>query len=619
MAVANKVIIRNPEKLNALDPDKRDIFLNAFNSMPALYEGYAVGVFITSVKGGKHAPRSLHGQGLAVDSNISLKVNGNFENVTTNSIGNCNPNINRTLSNGFVVNVDALYRKLYGGIQSSNKMFRWGGDFDLKGFAAGNYSKYDPMHLDLGGKSWVIGKKSILANSDSDEFEYIVLDTTVTDGMWDTAGTSGTSSSQTGIAQNTSKARLYIGYGLVLSDITPNESGVNYLTNLLNYAEVKDDVKNDLVKLAGIKGEAAYVAYQSNSSLKLSEAESDAIFLKNLSSYVESVSALGFKLQSYPSAISTSIVSYFFGKNTSSQECVSDSVEILKLISNGDYSTLSKFYESKSESLPDDLKKMRLAEANLAKNYNVSSDSSSSSIVSTGSQDSYNSQSTDELYQKYRDNVEEYKKVILNRGVSQNEPASSEYDDTFNDISSETITSLASIMQSQQITNDKLFGGKISEYELRMRIKNFYSTLSRKLNTSTKAIDQLIETNTILQGKSDRTLSDMYEMIPYSTGLDVSIKSNAVKRCELRIRILESQLKSKEIEMMRISMPIDGEWDDILIWFATLPYRMSYDVVATIINIATELFTSVGSLKKQLNLEQGNLIALKHDLRRYNK
>lgn len=303
-----------------------------------------------------------------------------------------------------------------------------------------------------------------------------------------------------------------------------------------------------------------------------------------------------------------------YGKNLTSPENIEDIKSIKDILDNSSEIPieLARFIETKTVGLPTDIQSRRMSEVKLLRDYDPTKTTSPSSLSANSGEDE-----VDKLDSQIDAQKAEIKDMIRNGNPFASDPASSEYDDTFNDIDQSTLDAIASIMQSQQVNSDLYFGFKDKEYVYRVKTKNFYTILSRTLNCKISAIEKLIQDEPMLKNHKEYSLSKMYGMIPYSTGIAYTVKKNAVKRCEYRIRLIEQNIRNNEAQLIGYGLPSTGSFGENSYFLSILHLSVGAVVAASIESSVKNIFGSLSSLKNQLKLEKGNLTQLKRDLNRY--
>ena len=578
-----------------------------FNEVPTTWNGLPVSIQVNYVRNGSHSKNSLHYVGLAIDLNIILA--GKL--IRTGNVGSASPT-DQVKVNGTSYLVRDIYSQLIG-VQAKANSCRWGGDF-----GGGVVPKYDPMHID-GGKSFYKGGGTV--SDDGDSFYIYSEMPPLNPGTSYTPDAGSTSKLDSGSpVVHTDKTVLYIGYDLSLSDFAGTPLGKEPLKTILLESNVPSSTTDKLVALSGLTGATAFAKYNEYQNVEITEESADLIVKNQINALVKFLKdSKGFDTSNYPKEISTAIVSYFFGKNLSTPENSTQIDEILKILKSTFTPAveLARYIETKSTGLSSDIQARRASEVQLLRGYNPNAAlASTDALTSTSAASSYESDS--ELLKAKLDNrIDEMKKLFTSRKSSSTDPASSEYDDSFNDIDQSTLDSIASIMQAQQVNSDLYFGFKDGEYLYRIKTKNFYSILARNLNTKISNIEKMVESDDIFKDHKEYSLSTMYSMIPYSTGLSYTIKQNAVRRCEYRIRLLELRIKNNESNLMSIGVPSTDSYLECGAFIATLPLRLGALGAATLINTVEEFFSTLGVLREQLKLEKGNLAKLKKDMNRY--
>lgn len=608
-------VILGSEKLNELEDSFKPIIKKIFNDTPStfVYGGHSYSVEIIVVCGRRSpaenaavggARHSKHLYGLAVDYTLNLNGSpfsypGSYTSGYSASATQKIPNTN------IYVNANDVFALV--GNQATPNGCTWGGTF----------SKYDPVHIQSNITKLPNG---LIIGGDDELMVYENLSTSDAANTYTaTAGESSKLDSQNPIVQPDNTI-LYIGYDLTLSELSNIPEGSTPLKDLLASANVSQDTINALLPLNGLSGAAALAKYQSNPNVSITEDNADLILKKQVTDLVGFLKNMkGFDSSQYPKEISTAIVSYFFAKNMSTPENSSQIDDMLKILisSTNKAVDLARYIETKAVNLPSDIKARRLREAQLLRGYNPNpSATPDSSITSTGDQGAYQN-NTELLALQAHNQLDEIKKLFGSRNSSSNDPASSEYDDSFNDIDQSTLDAIAAIMQSQQVNSDIYFGFKESEYNYRIKTKNFYSILARKLNTTISNIDKLLQTEETLKDYQNYSFATMYSMIPYSDGMAYNIKKNAVSRCQYRIRLLELRIKNNESSLMSLGVPSTNSFLDIAEFIYFLPFKLNVIAAALLIDEIKSFFTTLGVLREQLKLEKGNLSRLKKDMNRY--
>lgn len=597
-------------KLSGISACSQDLFKKIANSAPSTYSTayntYNVTIRIVSgYRTPEHnkevggVPNSAHISRVAVD--VDILLDGNVISYP-GSYGNYSKNPPAVSIGNDTVNPYHLYSTILSGSISKYKCV-WGG----------NFNKFDPVHI--GFKPCIVGKNGKILDQE-DEIIYLTTEPSNEDGLNDNAGDESIQEAPqlNGSPIDSSKTQLYIGYGLILSSIQNNKNGLAYVDNLLDYAKIDDETKKQIESLTGLNGEAAYTKYLRNVNLSISAEEANAIFIQQLDILTRELENKGFKFREYPKEISTAIVSYFFGKNTGSEKSSKDITILLDLVSKSLYSDIASFFEREALLLPIDIQQKRLSEASLVRSYKASGDVSANFLITSTINPSEYENRLPEIRNKLRYQLAQLNKIF---STSKTSPASDEYDEMFNDISVTTITAVAAMMQSQQVNYDTYLGTLDDDYTRRLKIKNLYTILSRYLNYNISSIDNLLQSNPILENKNDYTLREMYDIIPFSDNLGYIIKNNAVRRCELRIRILEKKIKDKEGELYSTGLPDISSWSSILIFLSTLWIRMSAVAISNLTSLIESLFSELAVLKEQHRLEKNNLKNLVKDRNRY--
>lgn len=544
---------------------------------------------------------SVHLSGCAVD--VSIALNG-----TNIRYPGKYPNYSRNVDPVIIGNDSIDPNHLYTTVLSSSVASYgcvWGGNFKV----------FDPVHI--GFKPCKVGNKGVIQDND-DEIFYLTAIPSNEDSYVENAGNetiqdspetpSGTS------AINSSNTQLYIGYGLVLSNIQNNKNGLAYVDNLLRNAEVDRDVREKLERLTGLSGEEAYKKYLTDTNLSITEEQADSIFIEQLDLLTKELSKKGFKFSEYPKEISTAILSYFFGKNTGTEKSSKDITILLTYASKSMYGDIASFFEKEAESLVDEVKQKRLSEASLVRSYKAANETPQELLITTTTNPVEYESNLPQLRNQLNVQLSQLKDIFT---TSKTSPASEEYDEMFNDVTPETITAVAAMMQSQQVNYDTYLGTLDDDYTRRLKIKNLYSIMARKLNYNILSIDNLLQSNKILENKSDYTLREMYDIIPFSQNLGYIVKNNAVCRCEQRIRILAKKIKDKEGELYSTGLPDISSWSSVLIFLSTLWIRMSAVAISNLTSLIESLFSELAVLKEQHRLEKSNLNNLIKDRNRY--
>lgn len=581
-----------------LEPWWKPIALKVISDIPNTWNGHNVTVLVNSLRGvvgdGKHTPGSLHYFGEACDLNIIL----DGETIITGNYGNSIPDKQWKIGNDTYTTKQIYEGTL--GIAAKNNGCRWGGDFRI----------FDPMHFDSGkSKS---GQK-ISDNSDV-VIDYVHIGyRSPSMAMQADAGNSTRIESGSPVVHQ-EQTQIYIGYDLSLSEFS-TLNGDLPLRDLLAKAGLSPDVIDKLVKFNGLKGSQAYSLYQENSNLEIGEDYASSILGIQVQQIVDHLSGeCNINTKSYPTEVSTAIVSYLYGKNLTSPENIEDIKSIKDILDNSSEIPieLARFIETKTVGLPTDIQSRRMSEVKLLRDYDPTKTNSPSSLSANSGEDE-----VDKLDSQIDAQKAEIKDMIRNGNPFASDPASSEYDDTFNDIDQSTLDAIASIMQSQQVNSDLYFGFKDKEYVYRVKTKNFYTILSRTLNCKISAIEKLIQDEPMLKNHKEYSLSKMYGMIPYSTGIAYTVKKNAVKRCEYRIRLIEQNIRNNEAQLIGYGLPSTGSFGENSYFLSILHLSVGAVVAASIESSVKNIFGSLSSLKNQLKLEKGNLTQLKRDLNRY--
>lgn len=600
------------KKLKGITACSQDLFKKICLDAPSTYTTgngtYSVVLIITSgyrtpEQNAKHrgAQKSQHLVRLAVD--VAISLNGTVINYP-GSYGNYSRTPSPVLLGNDPIDAYDLYHSIlapsiarYGCV--------WGGNFD----------KFDPIHMAF--KPCTAGKKGKVDDT-SDSITYLTVAPSNDEAYVETAGTEtiqDTEESPTGTSPiNSSETQLYIGYGLVFSSIQNNKNGLAYVNSLLSNAGVEDETKNKLEKLTGLSGEIAYTKYLTDPNITISEEQAESIFIQQLDILTKELTSKGFKFSQYPKQISTAIVSYFFGKNTGSVEASNDITTLLTLLSKSAYDDIASFFEKEALILSDEIKQKRLLESSLVRSYKAADDAPAEFLLTSTVNPTEYESNLPQLRNQLNVQLTQLNNIF---STSKTSPASDEYDEMFNDISASTITAVAAMMQSQQVNYDTYLGTLDDDYTRRLKIKNLYTILSRYLNYNISSIDNLLQSNPMLENKSDYTLREMYDIIPFSQNLGYIVKNNAVRRCELRIRILEKKIKDKESDLYSTGLPDLSSWSSILIFLATLWIRMSAVAISNLASLIESLFSELAVLKEQHRLEKNNLKNLLKDRNRY--
>lgn len=600
------------KKLKGITACSQDLFKKICLDAPSTYTTgngtYSVVLIITSgyrtpEQNAKHrgAQKSQHLVRLAVD--VAISLNGTVINYP-GSYGNYSRTPSPVLLGNDPIDAYDLYHSIlapsiarYGCV--------WGGNFD----------KFDPIHMAF--KPCTAGKKGKVDDT-SDSITYLTVAPSNDEAYVETAGTEtiqDTKESPTGTSPiNSSETQLYIGYGLVFSSIQNNKNGLAYVNSLLSNAGVEDETKNKLEKLTGLSGEIAYTKYLTDPNITISEEQAESIFIQQLDILTKELTSKGFKFSQYPKQISTAIVSYFFGKNTGSVEASNDITTLLTLLSKSAYDDIASFFEKEALILSDEIKQKRLLESSLVRSYKAADDAPAEFLLTSTVNPTEYESNLPQLRNQLNVQLTQLNNIF---STSKTSPASDEYDEMFNDISASTITAVAAMMQSQQVNYDTYLGTLDDDYTRRLKIKNLYTILSRHLNYNISSIDNLLQSNPMLENKSDYTLREMYDIIPFSQNLGYIVKNNAVRRCELRIRILEKKIKDKESDLYSTGLPDLSSWSSVLLFLSTLWLRMSAVAISNLTSLIESLFSELAVLKEQHRLEKNNLKNLVKDRNRY--
>ena len=546
------------KKLPGITACAQDLFKKIILDAPSTYTTsnatYSVVIRVTSgyrtpeQNNEKHGARnSAHLSKVAVD--VCIVLNGVIVNYP-GSYGNYSKSPPKVYMGNDPIDPYDLYSSIlspsiarYGCI--------WGGNFK-------KVNEFDPIHI--GFEPCAVGKKGKI-DEDSDAITYLTVAPSNDESYVETAGSEtiqDPEESSTGTSPiNSSKTQLYIGYGLVFSSIQNNKNGLAYVDSLLSNADVDFDVKNKLEKLTGLSGEPAYTAYLTDPNLSITKEQADSIFIQQLDILTKELTSKGFKFSQYPKEISTAIVSYFFGKNTGSVKSSNDITLLLNFLSKSAYDDIASFFENEAASLTDEIKQKRLSESSLVRSYKAAAEAPAEFLLTTTVNPTEYENNLPQLRNQLNVQLTQLNNIF---STSKTSPASEEYDEMFNDISASTITAVAAMMQSQQVNYDTYLGALDDDYTRRLKIKNLYTILARYLNYNISSIDNLLQSNKILENKSDYTLREMYDIIPFSQNLGYIVKNNAVRRCELRIRILEKKIKDKEGDLYSTGLPDLSSW-----------------------------------------------------------
>lgn len=570
--------------------------LNTYTVTIEITSGYRTVAQNDQVGGSKTSP---HLKKLAID--VRIKLDG----VVVSYPGSYRTGYSKTpplvkLGND---SIDAynLYRTVLASSIAKNRCI-WGG----------NSGRFDPIHIGFSPCTLNDQKMSDV----EEDITYLTTEPTNEDSLNIDAGDQSVEqdSSTTGSLINYDKTQLYIGYGLFLSNIQNNKNGLTYIDNLLKYANVDDEVKTKIEALTGLSGQNAYTKYLTDVNISITSQQADAIFLQQLDILRKELETKGFKFAQYPKEISTAIVSYFFGKNTGSEKSSKDIILLLTLVNQSLYDDIASFFEQEAVNVPNDIKQKRLSEASLVRSYKATNEISPEFLIKTTSNPVEYENNLPEIRYRLANQLTQLNKIF---STSKTSPASEEYDEMFNDIDVSTITAVAAMMQSQQVNYDTYFGTLDDDYTRRLKIKNLYTILARYLNYNISSVDNLLQSNKILENKNDYSLAEMYDIVPFSQNLGYIVKNNAVRRCELRIRILEKKIKDKEGELYSTGLPDISSWSSILIFLSTLWIRMSVVAISNLTSLIESLFSELAVLKEQHRLEKNNLKNLVKDRNRY--
>ncbi len=611
------------DRSGEFEPSWKSVALKVINDIPSSWNGMSVSVLITSVR--RNSPSdnksSMHYKGLACDLNLVL----GGKTVTTGSLvkdhSRCpNPNAIFTAPNGTNYLVKTIYEELLGRAALSNGC-RWGGYFTNGGNPRLQFIQgyYDPMHFDGGDAAAQKFNMGTLSESGDALIEYVDMPyQSPSNAVEYDAGNSTRLDSGSPIV-SPDKTQLYIGYNLGISDFTTLK-GDAPLRDVLTRSGIPTNVIDALAKFNGLKGKPAYELYQSSPTIEITQDNAVSILGTQIQDIIKYLSNnCDINTKNYPTEVSTAIVSYFFGKALSAQENITEISEIRDILKKSRNITtdLARYIESKSVNLPSDVKARRMSEVSLLRGYDpTKSTSASTSIDSTGNAEDYAGE-VDRLGTQIDEQKEEIKNLLKSGSLFASDPASSEYDDSFNDIDQSTLDAIASIMQSQQVNSDLFFGFKDKEYVYRIKTKNFYTILSRNLNYKISSVEKLVQEEPMLKNHSEYSLSKMYGMIPYSTGIVYTVKKNAVKRCEYRIRLIEQRIKNNESSLISMGFPSLGSLAENQFFMLTSLTVLGAASFALMELSAKKLFESLSILRQQLKLEKGNLAQLKKDMNRY--
>lgn len=582
------------------EPSWKNTALKVINDIPSTWNGHTVTVKITSARRWKSSINSLHLYGLACDLNIVL----DGTTILTGDYGTCNPDKTYTIG-GNTYTQKQIYKETLGYAAELNGC-RWGGRFSI----------FDPMHFDA-NKNPEGAKGTLSQNSDVVVVYEDIKYNAPSLAMEETAGNSTRVESGSPIVQP-NRTQVYIGYDLSLSEFS-TLNGDLPLRDLLTKAGLPAGTIDKLVKFNGVKGEQAYTLYQENSALEIGEDSASTILGIQVQQIVEHLlNVCNINTKSYPTEISTAIVSYLYGKNLTSPENVEDINSIKKILESSMEIPLdlARFIETKAAGLPSDIQSRRMSEVRLLRSYDPSKASSTSSLTSTENSDDYEGE-VDRLGSQIDSQKAEIKNLLKSGNLFASDPASSEYDDTFNDIDQSTLDAIASIMQSQQVNSDLYFGFKDKEYVYRVKTKNFYTILSRALNCKISAVEKLVEDEPMLKDHKEYSLSKMYAMIPYATGIAYTVKKNAVKRCEYRIRLIEQRIKNNEASLIGLGLPSVGSFAENAYFLGLMTVTLGAVAAVALEGTIKTIFGSLSTLRNQLKLEKGNLAQLKKDMNRY--
>lgn len=582
------------------EPSWKNTALKIIGDIPSTWNGHTVTVQITSVRRWKSNINSMHLYGLACDLNIILDGTP----ILTGNYGECDPDKTYNIGGNTYTQ-----RQIYGetlGFAAESNGCRWGGRFSI----------FDPMHFDANKNP--VGSKGMLSSDGDVVVVYEdILEHHPSYDMQSTAGNSTRVESGSPIVQP-NNTQVYIGYNLSLSEFS-TLNGDLPLRDLLVNAGLSTEIIDKLVKFNGLKGTPAYNLYQENSTLEITEDSASTILGIQVQQIVEHLlNVCNINTKSYPTEVSTAIVSYLYGKNLTSPENVEDINSIKKILDSSREIPidLARFIESKSAGLPSDIQSRRMSEVSLLRNYDPNKSTQSSSLTSTEKAEDYEGE-VDKLDSQIDAQKAELKSLLKSGNLFASDPASSEYDDTFNDIDQSTLDAIASIMQSQQVNSDLYFGFKEKEYVYRVKTKNFYTIMSRVLNCKISAIEKLVEDEPMLKNHKEYSLSKMYGMIPYSTGIAYTVKKNAVKRCEYRIRLIEQRIRNNEARLIGLGIPSVTSFAENAYFLGIMTLTLGAAGALAFEETIKAIFGSLSTLRNQLKLEKGNLAQLKKDMNRY--
>ena len=648
---------RGHEPKTNVDPSWQKGLDDCLAAIPDHYDGMKVSVVVNYIRTGHHAVGSLHYSGFAIDANILLDgqviPTGSLNALLPKGRPHKSAKINTKKGSLFVYDI---YKALFGDV-ATHFNYEWGGNFP---------SKYDPMHIQWAAGFSKTGNSRnkvnpqpsstddtvIVPSADSFNVDSDYLDNS--DGTSDMVDTdedalaaeedsdysSGLPVESSTSAANTDTA--FIGYSFNLSNINWTASVSSKLSNIFTSAGISEDTAAILVSFFGIIGvNVKPLIYQLDSSVT-NISDSSALYLLNIQVDAlinELKNTYDFDPSLYPKAISTAIVSFFLGKNMSNSTCVGQLRDMLDIIKNSNNvgQELATYFESTTNGISSDFKTRRDREAQLIRTYTkgpvtISSAVNTDTVAAatstdtagvntthlTSTQDPSAYESNSALLQAKLSNQEtEIANLFNSRKQSTNEPATPSYDDSFNDADQSTLDSIATIMQTQQTNSDVYFGYKDSEYYYRVKTKNFYTILSRKLNMRISEVEKLLTTESILENHTEYNLDTMYSMIPYSTSLGSNIKKNAVARCKYRIRLIEQRIRNNQSTLISMDVPSANSYLDNAEFIAGSYLKFGALESGILIESMQSVFGTLAVLKEMLRLETANLSALSKDMYRY--
>lgn len=588
-------------RLKDFNDSWRQTALDVIASIPSTWNGHTVTLLINSIKRPPvEGKRSFHNYGLACDLNIVL----DGVTVLTGTYPNCKAKNSKVNIGNDSYTLYEVYSELLGKYAKLKKC-RWGGDFRI----------WDPMHFDS-GSGFIKGLN--LNESDGDEiiiYENVIkshpaLDLTPEAGNYSRLETKNP-------IKDVSNTRLYIGYDISLSDFSTNQ-GVLPLKDILDRAKIPQDLSERISQLSGLQGDLAYQEYSKNKELSISEEQSSSILnimILDIIKYLRDFHEID--TSKYEIKISTAIISYFYGKNLATESNVKDIKDIKDIIisSRNIHVDLARFIENKSDNLPPDIKSRRMMEVQLLRSFK-DPETPVTSITSSSSENNY--QTELDLYGNLIDTQkQEIKRLLKERKLFGSDPASSEYDETFNDLDQSTIDALSDIMQAHQVNTDKYFSYNDYGYEYRLKTKIVYAELSRVLNYKIQEVEDLLDNEKILKNHSEYNINKSNTMLPYSDGISYTVKKNAVNRCLYRIKLIEHKIKKMQSKLVSYG-------------FSNITNALTFSQVQSSIglNVVTsnpiEYITGIVSLsedlvnlKRQKELEYDNLNYLKKESLRY--